>query len=288
MADWGLYSIYAYWKRVYFQLYSTQVPSRRAMSSAYKLRINHLKRQLAGYFMGLLALTGTVHVKAQTTQTTQGQADQARTAIADPYTASNTLRTFNMSTVGLKGTPLAVPNWAPGELTLEGGKTIRAGLFNYDVYSKLVAVKRSPRDSVVYDIASVMQLTLQPGGGAALQYEHVPDLITNEANLKTDLLRIIHKGTYSLVEQPVKTFVKAPTKQTYGGLGEVSNEYRDESVYYLIRPDRTAERVKLNRKSLIRALKEKGESVERYLKANSIDLKTEADVAKALASLDQK
>lgn len=238
--------------------------------------------------MGLLALTGTSQLKAQTAQTTQGQADQARATIADPYTASNTLRTFNMTTIGLKGTPLAVPNWAPGELTLDGGKTVKVGLFNYDVYSKLVAVKRSPRDSVVYDIASVKQLILHPDGETPRLYEHVPDLITSEASLKTDLLRIIHKGPYSLVEQLVKTFIKAPTKQTYGGLGEVSNEYRDESAYYLIRPDRTAERVKLNRKSLVRALKEKGDLFESYLKANSMDLKTEADVAKALTFLDQK
>lgn len=246
------------------------------------------KRQLAGCIIGLLALISTSPLQAQTKQTTQGQADQVRTNIADPYTTTNTLRTFNMSTVGTRGTPLALPNWTPGELTVDGGKPSTAGLFNYDVYSKLVAVKRSPRDSVVYAIASVKQLILKPDGVAPLLYEHVPDLITDEASLKTDLLRIIHKGTYSLVEQPVRTFIKAPAKQTYGGMGEVSNEYRNESVYYLVRPDHTVERVKLARKSLVRALKEKGVALESYLKTNPVDLSNEADVAKALASLEQK
>ncbi|MEZ0540452.1 hypothetical protein [Fibrella arboris] len=231
--------------------------------------------------IGLLVATGPYRVAAQTTS---AQEIQVQNNAGNPN--STTLRAFNLSTVGLKGTPLALSDWAPGELTLEGSKPMTAGLFNYDVYSKLVTVKRSPRDSVVYAIASVKQLILKPNGAAPLRYEHVPGLITDEAALKTDLLRIIYLGAYSLVELPVKQFIKAPTKQTYGGLGEVSNEFRDESVYYLVNPDHSVDRVKLTKKSLVKALKDKGAAFEQFLKTNAIDPSNEADVAKALASLN--
>ncbi|RYF75502.1 MAG: hypothetical protein EOO39_06830 [Cytophagaceae bacterium] len=231
--------------------------------------------------LALVCLVSTNHVRAQTSS---AQEIQVQNNIATP--TNNTLRTFNNSIVGTKGSPLLLPGWAAGELTLDGGKSINTGQFNYDIVNKLVNLKRAARDSVVYESASVYQLILQPTGMAPLRYEHVPGLITDEAALKTDLLRIIHQGTYSLVELPVRTYIKAPAKQTYGGLGEASNEYRDESAYYLIRPDHTAERVKLSKKSLVKALKDKGASFESFVKANSTNFDNEADVAKALAALN--
>jgi len=256
--------------------------------SAYQINNIHLSASLgrwAAYAIGLLGLLIISPLKAQ--QTTQGQADQVRANAADPYTTTNSIRAFNASTVSLKGSPLALPGWVAGELTLEDSKPNTTGLFNYDIYSKLVTVKRSARDSVVYPISAVKQLILKPNGAAPIRYEHIPGLISDEAALKTDLLRIIHQGTYSLVELPVKTYVKAPTKQTYGGMGEVSNEFRNESVYFLVRPDQTTERVKLTKKSLVKALKDKGTALESFLKINKIDLDNEEDAAKALASLDQ-
>lgn len=232
----------------------------------------------------IIALFSVVCSAELRAQVSTAQEMQVTNNASNP--TNTTLRAFNLSTVGLKGTPLALPNWAPGELTLDDSKPVTAGLFNYDVYSKLVTVKRSPRDSVVYAIASVKQLILKPNGAAPMRYEHVPGLVTDEAALKTDLLRIIYQGTYSLVELPVKQYIKAPAKQTYGGMGEVSNEFRDESVYYLIRPDHTAERVKLSKKSLAKALKDKGAAFEIFVKANSTDFDKEHDVAKALASLN--
>ncbi|WP_375443676.1 hypothetical protein [uncultured Fibrella sp.] len=232
----------------------------------------------------ILALFCCVHGIESVAQTSSAQEIQVQNNIATP--TNNTLRTFNNSVVGTKGSPFVLSGWAPGELTLEGGKSIKTGLFNYDIINRLVNLKRSAHDSVVYDMATVKQLILQPTGFAPLRYEHVPDLITDEVSLKTDLLRIIQQGTYSLVELPVRTYIKAPTKQAYGGLGEAANEYRDESAYYLIRPDHTVERVKLTKKSLVKALKDKGSALEGFLKANAVDLSNEANAARALAALD--
>lgn len=234
----------------------------------------------------ILALFCLIYSAKSQAQTSSAQELQVQTSIGSP--TNNMLRPFDNSIVGTKGSPFALADWVPGELLLEGGKLIKTGLFKYDITNKLVNLKRSPRDSVVYEITSVKQLILQPKGIIPVQYEHVPDLITDEAGLKKDLLRIIHKGTYSLVELPARTYVKAPAKQVYGGQDAANNEYRNESAYYLIRPDRTAERVKLTRKSLVKALKDKGPALESFLKLNTIDLANEGDAAKALASLDQK
>ena len=203
---------------------------------------------------------------------------------------SGSLRSFDFSTIGLKGSPLFLPRWVPGEVTLQSGRQLKTELFNYDVFARQITVKKSATDSVRYQIESVKQLVLQPGEGMLpLHFERMPDLIIGEAAPKTDLLRIIHRGTYSLVQLPLRTFVQAPARQSYDAQTEQNHEYRDESVYYLVRPDRTAERVKLTRKSLVRALKHKGPMLESFLKANpALDLTNEDDTARALASLNEK
>jgi hypothetical protein len=230
-----------------------------------------------------LAGGGELHAQTSTSQEIQVQNNMGLAS-----NSASAIRTFNFSTIGLKGSPLLLPGWVPGEITLQSGRQVKTGLFNYDVFVRQVTVKRSPTDSIRYKSETVKQLILRPEGAATpIRYEHVPDLITDEADLKTELLRIIHQGTYSLVQLPIRKFVKAPVKQSYDGLNELNNEYRDESVYYLIRPDHTAEKVKLTRKSLVRALKEKGAAFEDYLKKNDgIDLANEAQVANALATLN--
>lgn len=244
-------------------------------------------QRLTSTLLGLLGLTATQAVQAQTTN---AQQIQVQTSMGSPTSSLSSFRTFDFGTVGLKGSPLLLPGWVRGEVTLQSGRQLKTELFNYDVYARQVTVKRSATDSIRYQDETVTQLILRPGGDVLpLRYERLPELITDEKALKKDLLRIIYQGTYTLVQHPVRLFVKAPVKQSYDGLSELNNEYRDESVYYLIRPDRTAERVKLTRKSLVRALKEKGVLLENFLKEHpAFDLANEDNTVSALASLNQK
>ncbi|NID11601.1 hypothetical protein [Fibrivirga algicola] len=202
---------------------------------------------------------------------------------------ATTLRPFNFGTVSVKGSPFIMPGWTRGEVTLQSGRKLTTGHFNYDALERQVTVKTSARDSVRYQGTDVSQLLLQPSANhEPIIFEHLSNLITDDAALKDELVRIIHRGTYLLVQLPVKKFLKTSASQTYGGDARVGDEYYDASVYYLVRPDHTAEQVKLNRRSLVRALKEKGPALEDFLKTNNIDLADELDIAKALASLDQK
>ena len=199
------------------------------------------------------------------------------------------IRTFNFSPVGLKGSPLLLPGWAPGEITFMSGRKLTVEKANYDVFERQLTFKRSVRDSVRYQGDVVSQFTLLPAGQAALRFEHLPKtVVTTETALKTELVRVLHKGMYTLVELPVRKFVKASALQPYGGSSEANDEFRDESVLYLIRPDQTAERVKLTKKSLMAAMQSSGAAFDTYLKANKLDPRLEADVVRALASFDVK
>ena len=198
---------------------------------------------------------------------------------------NSTARTFNLSETTTKGSPMALSVWTPGTLTFQTGKSITNGLMNYNVMSQEVWVKRSARDSARYTGASVKTLELQlESDNQPIRYEHLTGVMTDEAALKTGLVRVVYQGPYSLVYVPVKRFQKAPTSQGYGQ-GQNFDEYRDESAYYIIRPDKTAERVKLNRKAIANALQSKGAAFETVLKDKKLDPKVEADVVTALGGI---
>lgn len=199
--------------------------------------------------------------------------------------ANATLRPFNLSETALKGNPMALADWAPGTLTFKSGNIIANALFNYDALNQELWVKRSARDSARYAVAGIKSVVIQSADNEQpVRYEHLADVVTDEMALKTGLVRVVYRGAYSLVQLPVKRFYKAPAKQPYGNT-QVFDEFRDESAYFIIRPDKTAERVKLNRKALAGALQSKGAAFETVLKDKKLDAKVEADVATALGAL---
>lgn len=232
--------------------------------------------------LALLALVAAGSVQAQTRN--------AQEVIGSNLAMPFTMRTVNFNEIGLAGSPYVLPGWVPGEVTLGSGKQLTTALVNYDAFERHVTVKNSPTDSVRYEGRLVQQLVLRPPGNVpALRFGHLPGLKTDVPALKTELLRIIHAGTYALIELPARRFVPASKMQpasNYAGPTALNDEFRDESAYYLIRPDKTAERVKLTRKALITALQDKGEAFDTYLKTNRLDVKSEVDLARGLASLD--
>ncbi len=239
------------------------------------------KQQVAVVLTMLLGVATAGQLQAQ-------QELQVQNSFGSLGNAATTIRPFNLGTVGVKGSPFLLPVNVPGEITLGSGRKLTTGRFNYDVMERQLTVKLSSRDSVRYQGTDVKQIIFQPQNQPPIRLEHFPDLTTTEPALKTELVRVIFQGTYSLVQLPLRKFLKTSTSQTYAGQAKRGDEYYDDSAYYLIRPDRTAERVKLTRKSLTKALKEQGPLLDTYLKSNLTDLDNELDVAKALASLDQK
>lgn len=242
-----------------------------------------INRQMMLGALFSLALAG--QLRAQTTT----QELQMQNSLGSLATPATTIRPFNFSTVGVKGSPMLLPGGVPGEVTLQSGRQLTTGRFNYDVMDRQVTVKTSFRDSVRYQGTDVKQVILRPSRDQPpIRFEHFPDLVTDEAALKTELVRVVHQGTYGLVQLPIRKFLKTSASPTYGGQAKMGDEYYDDSVYYLIRPDKTAERVKLTRKSLVKALKEKGPVLESFLKTNPLDFDDELNAVQALASLDQK
>lgn len=234
--------------------------------------------------LGLAALLGSSLVTHGQTSSVQMEAPAVQQTLTSLGTSGNMsmVRTFDGRTIALRGTPMLYANWLPGEATLVNGAKIMNAQFKYSVPDRRVFVLRNGRDSTQIEAYNVRSLTLQTDTPQV--YEHLPTLKNNVSTVPADLVRIIYRGTYSLVQLPVKEFYKATSSSPYGEARNY-NEFRDEPVYLLLRPDGTAEKVKLTKKSLAGTLQDQADVFAKYVKENKLDVGTESDVAKALASL---
>ena len=206
--------------------------------------------------------------------------------LGNPNNISTTVRTFDLRSVSLRGTPLLLSTWTPGSVTLVNGKTVEAQ-FKYDVVNRVLLVLRNGKDSTQTAGYYVRAMTLTPANGITpMRFERLSDLKADVPEPGPTLVRVIYRGTYSLLQLPVRKFYKAPPRSPYGNNVDY-NEFRDESVYYLVRPDGGAEKVKLSRKALASALQDRADAFGKIVKDQHLDVSIESDAARALASLSQ-
>lgn len=205
--------------------------------------------------------------------------------LGNPNNVSTTVRTFDLRSVSLRGSPLVFSTWTPGSVTLVNGKTIDNAQFKYDVVNRVLLVLRNGKDSTQTAGYYVQAMTLMPPGGAPQPYRRLSDLKADVPEPGQTLVRVIHRGPYSLVQLPVRKFHKAPPRSPYGNNIDY-DEFRDESVYYLVRPDGSAEKVKLSKKALASALGDKADAFGKIVKEQRLDVSIETDAAQALALLD--
>lgn len=239
----------------------------------------------------LLGIVTTGLVLAQSTSSASSQANpnpktpagfdaqSNLNAIAGAAGNGAVVRSFDNRYEGLKGSPLLIEQWIPGEVELNNGNRIINVAIKYDVMGHQLYLKTPKNDSVRLNESHVKQFVLN-GNDAKQTFMRGADL-NADASLKTNLMRVIYQGKYSLVQVPKKTFQKANYQGAYNA-GIRYDEILDESAYYLLRPDGTSEKIKLNRKSVVGALGSVANRVEEYAKTNRVDFKTEADLTKLL------
>lgn len=220
--------------------------------------------------------------KNQTTQQVQQVLDDT-----GDFKVANMSRTFDNRTINTRGNPFYVSDWRAGEVVLANTMTPYRGEFKLDVMNDRLMVKRPVGDSIWVSTDRLNAITLNPTtpDEPTLHFRRFEAARSEEGVLRTALLRVLNEGAYgALVQLPVRQFYKAAPNDPYS-MRATTNEIRDESVYYVIRPDQTAVKVKLNRRSLADAMGEVGRQLDLHARANNLSLKTEKEVVAALNAL---
>lgn len=228
--------------------------------------------------------------RAQTTTPPASQTTQSRSPVGyDAQVNLNALagatgngngvvRSFDNRYEGVKGSPFWVDQWLPGEVELNNGNKITNVQIKFDALGHMLYLKTPRNDSVKLGEAFVKRFTAKQ--------DDAPQTFQRLSNagdaLKTKLVRVVYEGKYSLAELIQKNMQKADFKGAYSSNVRYDEIYA-ENAYYLIRPDGTSEKVKLNKKSIIGALGDAaGPKVDEYAKTNKLDFKNESDLVKAL------
>lgn len=199
----------------------------------------------------------------------------------------NSSRTFDNRLIATRGTPFYATNWLPGEVTIIGTKTVYRGQFKLDVMNNRLMVKQPTGDSIWVSSDRLNTITLNPlvNDQMMVHFQRFPTAKSDQPLLSTSLVRVLHEGTYgALVQLPIRQLYKAQPNTGYSS-SVPTNEIRDESVYYVVRPNQTTEKVKLNRRSLADALGETGRLLNNHARANNLSLRSEREVIDALKAL---
>ena len=234
----------------------------------------------------ILLLAGPMAV-GQDNKNQNGQ--QLQQALDDVGSAkiTNMSRTFDNRAINTRGTAFYVTDWRSGVVTIADRVTPYKGQFKLDVMNNRLMVKQPAGDSIWVSADRLSTITLNPllPGQPAANFRRFATVKADGDLSPASLVRVLNEGTYgALVQLPIRRFYKAAPGDAYS-INATINEIRDESVYYVIRPDQTAAKVKLSRRALADAMGEVGKQLDSHAKANNLALKSEKEVVDALAAL---
>ena len=201
---------------------------------------------------------------------------------AGPYTMVNTI---DQRYEGLRGTPYFLPEWNKGLIEMAAGQNYRDVSIKFDALRQQLILLRPwvGNDSIIVNTSQVKSFQLKSTDGQFYLFKHIPTAKTTDETLKEGYFMVLYQGQSSLLKRITKTLKQADYKNPY------SNDVRyDElktlSSYYVLKPDQTLTKVKLTKKALLDALKDKGDALKPI--ADKLDVKSEADAVALLTQYD--
>ncbi|MFD2999060.1 hypothetical protein ACFS7Z_01705 [Pontibacter toksunensis] len=198
-------------------------------------------------------------------------------------TNATMVRTYDNRYEGVKGTPFFSAEW--NKATLTKNNTIYRNLdVKYNVYENKINYRTPEGKEFILEPHKIDDFVLTDDKtGHELQFKKLPVLASEDDKLVNRFVAVVYDGAQvQLVMVPEKDFIKANYTGAYS-TGNKYDELADVQTYYLIGPGKKAEKVKLNRKNLLRALPDKQNKVQEYALSSKLDLDTADGWAKALA-----
>lgn len=219
---------------------------------------------------------------AQTNEPTGLDAERNLAELGNSRNATM-VRTYDNRYQGVRGTPFFNEDWAKATITTNN--TIYENVdVKYNLYENELLYRKPDGKEFVLTNANVDGFVLRDGKSKqGHPFKKFPALAAEDAKLAQQFVLALHDGRkVQLVMVPQKLMVKANFKGPYSS-GNKYDEFQDMQSYYLIGPEQAVQKVKLNKKSLLKALPDKQDQVEKYIATEGIDASTAAGWVKALA-----
>jgi hypothetical protein len=200
--------------------------------------------------------------------------------------SANMVMTTNMDELyeGVKGTPYLFNIWKQGDIFLKDSSLIKDINIKYNIYTDDVLYLNSKSgDSLIIDRPRIDAFEIQGDSPADL-------LLFRDIRLKpgskdkSTFARVLYDGQTKFLIKYTKNFIKADYKGAYTA-GRRYDEYTDNSQYYIMK-DNELNRIKLNKKAIIKVLADRENEVKSFIDKEGADLDSENDVISLLEYYD--
>jgi hypothetical protein len=186
---------------------------------------------------------------------------------------------------GVKGTPYFNEEFLTGDVYFPDGTEIIRINIRYNIYRDELEFKNSTSgQTFIIDRNRISGFRF---------HEHEDSILFESFNFKPDkpeeksFVQILYNGKTSLLLKHRKLFIPANYQGAYAS-GNKYDEYQDDKDYYLVKNDGSIEKIKLNRKSVMSALKDSQSVLKEYALNNKIDFTNPKDIIKMILFYDSK
>ena len=188
---------------------------------------------------------------------------------------------------GLRGTPYFLPEWNKGQIEMVAGQHYKEVPIKFDAYRQHLILLRpkSGNDSIIVNAGQVKSFQFRNDAGQVYTFRRIPMAKTNDEALKEGYFLVLYQDKSALLKRVVKTIKSADYKNPYSN-GTRYDEFQNQISYYILKPDQTLEKVKLNEKSIIEALDAHADELKIFAKQNKLSGKTEDDAIQLVQKYD--
>ncbi|QEM13894.1 hypothetical protein [Mucilaginibacter rubeus] len=199
---------------------------------------------------------------------------QARAQYLSDYTG----RPYYLKTNdGIQGSELLTDNWLKGTVDFANGKTANA-ILNYNVYGDELLFK-SPQDSSVQAFVdpvksfSIKGITLEGSDQTDMNFSNGFPAVDDQT-AKT-FYQVVGDGKVKLLH-----YYKKKVQESTGFASQVTTKTFITATSYYLFADNKMTKIKPSQKTILAALSDKADKIQEYVKANKVDFKSDAALAK--------
>lgn len=194
------------------------------------------------------------------------------------------VRKFDTSYKGVLGSPFLSDIWNTGTVVLTNGKSFHNVLLKIDLYGNEIIARRQSGDSIIILANSIRKVSLTDvQTGRKYHFEKASSITGEQPGLHENYLDVLHQGKYMLLAERRKIRIKA-TASTHGySPNKPYDEFVNETVYFIRKPDQPLEKIKLTRKGLLDVFPDHQQEIKSFISQKQLNPKDEAHAIQIFA-----
>lgn len=186
---------------------------------------------------------------------------------------------------GVKGTPYFNEKWQPGDIAFTDGTEIVQINIRYNIYKDELEFKNSTSGQTFIIDRNMIDGFRFPDTGDTVNFKYFS--LKPDKKEEKSCVQVLYDGKTMLLLKHKKQFIKADYQGAYAA-GNKYDEYLNDNDYLLVKADGSVLKMKLNKRSVLSALKNSQSELKEYALKNQIDFSDPGGVIRLLRFYDNQ